>query len=64
MALDTLNTSESISEISQASELLSMLGSSQASDNSFKGLTCKRVAKMLYREEADSEAQYLPSAVL
>ena len=56
IALATLNSSESIPEIAQASELLVELGSSSASDANFKGVTCKRVAKMLYREDLDSES--------
>ena len=48
IALATLNSSESFTEISHASELLTVLGSSSASDQSLKSLTCKRVAKMLY----------------
>ena len=56
IALATLNTSESIPEIAYASELLVDLGSSSASDANFKGVTCKRVAKMLYREDLESES--------
>ena len=64
LALATLNSSESLTEISNASEVLIALGSSSASDHNLKAATCKRVAKMLYQEDSTSEAQNLPSAVL
>ena len=62
LALSTLNNSQSLSDVSHASELLTALGSSSASDSALKGITCKRVAKMLYEE--DSDIQNLPSNIL
>ena len=64
IALDTLNSSESIVEIAHASDLLLEVDSNAASDTNFKSVTCKRVAKMLYHEDLQSESQHMPSMVL
>ena len=64
IALETLNTSESITEIAHASELLIEIDSNAASDANFKSVTCKRVAKMLYHEDLQSESQHMPQMVL
>ena len=51
-------------EIAHASDLLIEVDNNAASDANFKSVTCKRVAKMLYHEDLQSESQHMPSMVL